>query len=60
MSKKFFILGVASLFCAGLALAAYGVGDHVANFTEPDADNNSVSLYDYSGDVVMLTFWTHS
>jgi cytochrome oxidase Cu insertion factor (SCO1/SenC/PrrC family) len=48
------------LLCLGLALpagAAYQVGDHVNNFTLPDAYGNSVSLYDYQDCIVLLPFW---
>ncbi len=54
----------AALILAGLmmtgsaAFGAYQVGDHVADFTLPDAFGNSVSYYDYNGMVVMINFWT--
>ena len=36
----------------------YAVGDHVSNFTLKDVDGNNVSLYNYSGKVVVLNFFS--
>jgi hypothetical protein len=52
-----FIVIVLCLFMGHAALAAYGVGDHVADFTLNDAYGKSVSLYDYQGMAVCLQFW---
>jgi cytochrome oxidase Cu insertion factor (SCO1/SenC/PrrC family) len=46
------ILGV-----VGPAVAEYHVGDHVADFTLPNAYGNNVSLYDYQDCIVVLAFW---
>jgi hypothetical protein len=55
-------LAVAVAFTAVLlameARAAYVPGDPVADFTLPDAYGVPVSLYDYQGMVIFLTFWT--
>jgi cytochrome oxidase Cu insertion factor (SCO1/SenC/PrrC family) len=42
---------------SGPVIAAYNVGDHVSNFTLPNAYGNNVSLYDYQDRIVALTFW---
>jgi peroxiredoxin len=42
---------------AGPASAVYQVGDHVNNFTLPNAYGNNVSLYDYQDRIMVLTFW---
>jgi peroxiredoxin len=50
---------------AGLVLAsvvtccAYSVGDTVADFTLPDDQGGSRSLYDDYGKVILITFWTY-
>jgi len=46
------------LLTGAAAFGAYGVGDHVADFTLPDAYGNSVSYSDFNGMVVMINFWT--
>ncbi len=38
-------------------LAQYKVGDTVANFTLADVDGNSISLFDYRGQVILLNFF---
>ena len=52
---------VLSLFLALLISptvhAQYSVGDVVSDFTLQSYDGSMVSLFDYSGDVVLLTFW---
>ncbi|KPL06949.1 hypothetical protein AMJ86_06480 [bacterium SM23_57] len=45
------------LFMVTPAGAVYLVGDHVNDFTLPDAYGNQVSLYDYQDRVVALVFW---
>ena len=42
---------------AGPASAVYQIGDHVNDFTLPDAYGNNVSLYDYQDYIVVLAFW---
>ena len=37
--------------------AQYQVGDTVGDFTLNDAYGTPVSLYDYQGQVVWVTFW---
>ena len=39
------------------AYAQYKVGDFVSDFTLQSYDGAMISLFDYSGDVVLLTFW---
>ena len=46
------VLGV-----VGPAIAEYHVGDHVDDFTLPNASGNNVSLYDYQDCIVVLAFW---
>jgi cytochrome oxidase Cu insertion factor (SCO1/SenC/PrrC family) len=46
------------LFLAAQAQAQYVVGDSIADFTLNDASGVPVSLYDYDGKVIFLTFWT--
>jgi len=52
---------ISSLFLALLisssAHAQYKVGDVVSDFTLQSYDGAMISLSDYSGDVVLLTFW---
>jgi len=40
-----------------IALATYELGDTVNDFTLLDLDGNSVSLYDFEGDVILLNFF---
>jgi len=40
------------------ARGAYQIGDHVTNFSLRNCAGDLVSLYDYQGMVVFLTFWT--
>jgi len=42
---------------AGPASALYLVGDHVNDFTLPNAYGNNVSLYNYQDRIVVLAFW---
>ena len=42
---------------AGPASALYLVGDHVNDFTLPNAYGQQVSLYDYQDCIVMMPFW---
>ncbi|UCE19830.1 MAG: hypothetical protein JSV84_05680 [Gemmatimonadota bacterium] len=35
----------------------YEIGDVVDNFTLPSAVGDSISLYDYTGDVILLHIW---
>ena len=48
------------LFMVAPAGAVYLVGDHVNDFTLPDAYGNQVSLYDYQDRIVALAFWFSS
>ncbi|MBN1355948.1 redoxin domain-containing protein [bacterium] len=62
MKNRRITFGIAAL-CAMLALTApalavYEVGDFVTDFTLNDAYGNPVSLYDYTGMVIVLAFWT--
>ena len=45
------------LFMVAPAGAVYLVGDHVNDFTLPDAYGNQISLYDYQDRIVALVFW---
>ena len=57
-----FVLALCGLLlivlAAAPAVAAYEVGDPVADFTLNDADGTPVSLSDYEGMVVWLVFWS--
>lgn len=35
----------------------YEIGDRVHNFTLPSATGDSISLYDYEGDVILIHIW---
>ena len=52
---------ISSLFLAILISstvhAQYNVNDVVSDFTLQSYDGGTISLFDYSGDVVLLTFW---
>ena len=37
----------------------YDVGDVVDNFTLPSARGDSISLYDYRGDVILIHVWNN-
>ena len=45
------------LILVSSVFAEYQIGQHVNNFTLPDAYGNQVSLYDYQDRIVILTFW---
>ncbi len=45
------------LILVSSAFAEYQIGEHVNDFTLPDAYGNPVSLYDYQDQIVILTFW---
>ncbi len=42
------------------SFAAYKVGDIVTDFTLADLEGNQVSLYDFSGQIVLLNFFETS
>ena len=46
-----------ALLISSTAHAQYKVGDVVSDFTLQSYDGSTISLFDYSGDVVLLTFW---
>lgn len=48
---------LAALICSGLAWGANEVGDTATDFTLPDGNGVDHSLYDYTGDVILVTFW---
>ena len=60
-NREGWMKAVSSLFLALLisstAYAQYQVGDVVSDFTLQSYDGGTISLFDYSGDVVLLTFW---
>ncbi len=62
MYRKFIFLSVVAVIFMTMATqfshATYHVGDTVNNFTLPDSEGNQVSLYNFSGMVVLLNFWT--
>jgi cytochrome oxidase Cu insertion factor (SCO1/SenC/PrrC family) len=58
---RFIVVALCVLMVAVLiavpADAAYQVGDTVGDFTLNDANGTPVSLFDYQGKVVWITFW---
>jgi hypothetical protein len=48
---------LAVLIGSGLAWGANEVGDTATDFTLPDGNGVDHSLYDHTGDVIMITFW---
>ena len=46
-----------ALLISSTAHAQYSVGDVVSDFTLQSYDGSMISLFDYSSDVVLLTFW---
>ena len=42
---------------AAPAAAVYQVGDSIDDFTLPNPDGGSVSLSDFTGDVILLNFF---
>jgi len=57
MKKLLGVLLVILLLIPFTAMAEYLVGDHVEDFTLPDAYEIDVSLYDFSDRVVVIPFW---
>ncbi|MBL7074255.1 redoxin domain-containing protein [candidate division KSB1 bacterium] len=59
MRKNYFLVLVLALVIAsvGNVFAQYQVGDHVDDFTLPDVNGGTVSLYDYSDQLVLLNFF---
>jgi cytochrome oxidase Cu insertion factor (SCO1/SenC/PrrC family) len=51
------LVGMLAILPLQTAVAAYQVGDTVADFTLPDAFGNPVSFSDYEGMVVLINFW---
>ncbi len=49
-----------AVLISSTAYAQYNVGDVVSDFTLQSYDGGMISLFDYSGDVVLLTFWWFS
>jgi hypothetical protein len=45
------------LSVAGPVVAEYHVGDHVDDFTLPNAYGQQISLYSYQDRIVMMPFW---
>ena len=48
------------LAIAGPVNAVYSIGDHVNDFTLPNAYGQNVSLYDYQDRIVLMPFWFSS
>ena len=65
MIKNYFKVGIwggfmSLLFLLGstnIGTAQYAVGDTVTDFTLNDVDGNSVSLFQFKGNVVVLNFF---
>lgn len=55
MKSVFYLL--LALLISSTAHAQYKVGEVVSDFTLQSYDGGMISLFDYSGDVVLLTFW---
>lgn len=45
------------LAIAGPVNAVYTVGQHVDDFTLPNAAGQNISLYDYQDRIVVMPFW---
>jgi hypothetical protein len=48
---------VAFLLFASQAMAAYGLGDSIEDFTLLTPDGDPVSLSDFEGDVILINFF---
>jgi len=46
------------LILPSVSFGQYAIGDSVPDFTLNDVDGNSISLSDYTGQVVLLNFFT--
>ncbi len=57
MRKLLGLLLVVLLLIPFTAMAEYQVGEHVEDFTLPNAYGIDVSLYDFSDRVVVIPFW---
>ena len=57
MLKFLMVLSAVLVLIPSMALATYDIGDVVNDFTLLDVDGNSVSLYDFEGDVILLNFF---
>jgi len=51
------LLLVVLLLIPFTVMAEYQVGEHVEDFTLPDAYGTDVSLYDFSDRIVVIPFW---
>lgn len=60
MRKLLGLLFLVLLLIPFTAMAEYQVGDHVEDFTLPDAYGTDVSFYDFAGRVVVLPFWENN
>ncbi len=56
--KRIFII-ICLVFLIRPAFAQITVGDSAINFALPDTNGNSISLQDFSGDVIILNFFAH-
>jgi hypothetical protein len=52
-----FMIGIIGITGVKPVSAVYQLGDHVANFTLRNWDNQWVSLYNYNDRIVVLAFW---
>lgn len=57
MKRAWLACGIALLVLAPGGQAAYQPGDHINNFTLYDGHGVQHSLYDYSGDVILINWW---
>ena len=58
MYKKIIFILIFLIFTSGISNAqTYKIGDLVENFTLPSAIGDSISLYDYWGQVILIHIW---
>ena len=58
--RTWVLAALISVLCLVLVLpagAVYQIGEHVADFTLPNAYGVNVSLYDYKDFIVVMPFW---
>ena len=51
------MVGILGISGFNPATAVYQIGEHVNDFTLRNWDNQWMSLYDYSDQIVVLAFW---
>jgi cytochrome oxidase Cu insertion factor (SCO1/SenC/PrrC family) len=57
LSLLYYGVSISHIQHASSSVQSYDIGDVVDNFTLPSARGNSISLYDYWGDVILIHVW---